>query len=212
MEVPRQQNDFDIPATKGPRARTRKLMLDVASQMMRDGASPSVSDVAEHAGVSRSTAYRYFPTRAVMVQAVVGETLGPILEWQSDKTDPVDRMTSLIQQTFPRIAENESTFRAALRLSLERQELSENETKDDDFTRGHRVELIERVLTPLNATCNAEELNQLSQALSMIFGIEALVVMKDFWGADSKTAESIATWAAQALIEATISKGGQKPQ
>ncbi len=184
-------------------------MLEVASQMMRDGASPSVSDVAEHAGVSRSTAYRYFPTRAVMVQAVVGENLGPILEWQSDAEDPVDRMRSLIEESFPRIAANEPTFRAALRLSLERQDQSENGVENNEFTRGHRVELLGRALAPLADKCEDADLKRLSQALSMIFGIEALVVMKDFWGDDSKSAESVATWAAQALIEATISQGGQ---
>lgn len=182
MVVPRQQNDSTSPVIKGPRARTLKLMLSVASEMMHNGDSPSVSDVAERAGVSRSTAYRYFPTRAEMLQAVVGETLGPILEWQSDADDPVDRMTSLIQQTFPRIADNEPTFRAALRLSLERQDQSEGGRETNGYTRGHRVKLLERVLSPMVDECDPAEIKQLSQALSMFFGIEALVVMKDFWG------------------------------
>jgi AcrR family transcriptional regulator len=211
MEVPRQQNDFEIPAAKGPRARTRKLMLDVASQMMRSGASPSVSEVAEQAGVSRSTAYRYFPTRAAMVQAVVGETLGPILEWQSDDTDPADRMASLIRETFPRISENESTFRAALRLSLEQHDAAEG-TDNKDFARGHRVELLDRVLAPLKNKCSPDEFKKLSQALSIIFGIENMIVLKDIWGADDKTTEEVAIWAARRLINATVSKGGKDQQ
>ena len=69
---------------RGPRARTRRLMLDTAIRLMQDGVTPSVSEAAEAAGVSRATAYRYFASQAALVQAVVDEGLGPILDWRSD--------------------------------------------------------------------------------------------------------------------------------
>ena len=59
-------------------------MLDTAMRLMQGGRMPSVSDVAEAAEVSRATAYRYFPSQAAMVQAVVDEALGPILDWRSE--------------------------------------------------------------------------------------------------------------------------------
>ena len=57
-------------------------------RLMQAGATPSVSEVAEAAEVSRATAYRYFPSQAALVQAVVDEGLGPILTWQSTSADP----------------------------------------------------------------------------------------------------------------------------
>ena len=80
------QFQAELPAeaaapTRGPVARTRALMVSTATEMMRRGQSPSVSAVAAAAGVSRSTAYRYFPTLAEMLRAVVAEALGPILDW-----------------------------------------------------------------------------------------------------------------------------------
>ncbi len=186
-------------------------MIDTASHLMRQGESPSVSEVAEVAGVSRSTAYRYFPTEAEMVQAVVGETLGPILAWQSDLDAPGDRVASLIQESFPRLSKNAATFRAALRLSLENQSgsgLDENKS----FARGHRIDLLKRALAPLADRCSEDELTRLSQALSMIFGIEGLIVLKDIWGLDGKAAEDVALWAANALVDAAIAdaKKGKK--
>ena len=62
----------------------KRHMLATAIRLMQDGFIPSVSDVAEAAEVSRATAYRYFPSQAAMVQAVVDEALGPILAWHSD--------------------------------------------------------------------------------------------------------------------------------
>lgn len=191
---------------KGPRARTRRLMVDAASHLMRQGGSPSVSEVAEFAGVSRSTAYRYFPTEAEMVQAVVGETLGPILAWQSDETDARERVASLIQESFPRLSKNAATFRAALRLSLESQSGVSGSQENKSFARGHRVELLNRALSPLEEICSEAEMARLSQALSMIFGIEGLVALKDICGLDGEAAEEVALWAAKALVSAAMAQ------
>jgi AcrR family transcriptional regulator len=182
-------------------------MLETASRMMRQGASPSVSEVAEFAGVSRSTAYRYFPTQAAMVQAVVSETLGPILAWQSDLTGACERVASLVQESFPRISKNAATFRAALRLSLENQSELSGPEENKSYARGHRVDLLDRALAPMRKTCSEAEVARLSQALSMIYGIEGLIVLKDIWGVEDKAAEDVALWAAKALVNAALAEG-----
>ena len=103
----------------GPRARTRKLMVTTASRLMQSGLTPSVSEVAEAAEVSRATAYRYFPNQAALVHAVVDEALGPILKWKGKTQDAEQRILDLFDKALPRISEFEATFKAALRLSLE---------------------------------------------------------------------------------------------
>ena len=93
------------------RARARgRLMLDTAIRLMQAGATPSVSEVAEAAGVSRATAYRYFPSQAAMVQAVVDEALGPILTGSRSRRTPAARIGELIDTALPRIDAFEATF------------------------------------------------------------------------------------------------------
>jgi AcrR family transcriptional regulator len=46
--------------------------------------------------VSRATAYRYFPSQAALIQAVVDEALGPVLDWTSDAKDPERRIADLV--------------------------------------------------------------------------------------------------------------------
>jgi AcrR family transcriptional regulator len=119
MAVSLTDSDADVSEERGARARTRKLMLETAIELMQQGFTPSVSDVAEAAQVSRATAYRYFPTQADLVHAVVNEALGPILSWSSDSTNAEERVDDLLTESMPRILEFEATFKAALKLSLE---------------------------------------------------------------------------------------------
>lgn len=192
------------PRPKGPRARTRRLMLETASRLMQAGAIPSVSEVAEAAEVSRATAYRYFPSQAALVEAVVDEALGPILDWRSPSGDAAGRVEDLFRTSLPRIEAYEATFKAALKLSLD--EWAERRAgappAAPPFRRGHRIVLLREALKPLAAELPPAEIDRLAQALSLIFGVEALVVLKDMWGLDGEQAARVATWAAAALVRA----------
>ncbi len=60
---------------KGTRKRTYVLLVTTALDLFEKGAMPSVSELALEAGVSRATAYRYFPTQTDLITAVVNESL-----------------------------------------------------------------------------------------------------------------------------------------
>ncbi len=195
-------------AERGPRARTRRLMLETATRLIQSGATPSVSEVAEAAEVSRATAYRYFPSQAALVQAVVDEGLGPILTWKSGSKDPRKRVSELFATSMPRIEEFEATFKAALKLSLDQWARRQAGTLGSEpaFTRGHRVDLIRDAIAPLAGNLPPRDFDRLAQALSLIFGVEVLIVLKDIWGLDSAGTMSVAQWAADALVRAAVAE------
>lgn len=208
-----------MPAPRGARARTRKLMLDTAIGLMQQGATPSVSDVAEAASVSRATAYRYFPSQSALVHAVVDEALGPILEWTSESEDAEERVNDLLSVTMPRIVEFEATFKAALKLSLEQWARTRAGTLGEEppFKRGHRVELLQAALSPLRHTLPPRQFQRLARALSLVYGLEVLVVLKDIWGVGDEETQEVSQWAATALIRAAVAQsaaagsGGVRP-
>lgn len=184
-------------------------MLDTAIRLMQAGVTPSITEVAEAAGVSRATAYRYFPSQAALVGAVVNEALGPILSWSSRSSDPARRVSQLIDAGLPRIDAFEATFKAALRLSLDQWARDHAGTLGEEpaFKRGHRVDLLRDALSPLEGAMPARKLNRLAQALSLVFGVEVLTVLKDIWGLDGREAQSVVKWAAQALVRAALEDG-----
>jgi len=198
------------PAERGPKARTRKLMLETAIALMQRGQTPSVSAVAEAAEVSRATAYRYFPSQAALVHAVVNEALGPILGWQSGETDPEARVRDLIESSLPRISEFEATFKAALKLSLEQWAERQAGTlgTEPPFKRGHRVELLQKAIAPLRGTLPEPQFQRLAQALSLTYGLEVLIVLRDIWGLAFDETREVALWAANALVRAALAEVG----
>lgn len=214
MDVSRQQaavnEDANEGTGRGPRARTKRLMLETATRLMEAGVTPSVSEVAEAAEVSRATAYRYFPSQAALVRAVVDEGLGPILTWRSDSTDAERRVVELFDTAMPRIEAFEATFKAALKLSLEQWAQRQAGTLGGEprFTRGHRIELLKDAIAPLKGRLPPQEFKRLAQALSLIFGVEVLIVLKDIWGLDSRRMRSVVQWAAAALVRATVAESG----
>lgn len=199
MEVPRQsdQKTDAPPQVRGAAARTRALMVATASAMMRQGLAPSVSEVAEAAGVSRSTAYRYFPTLADMLRAVVAEALGPILTWEPGRAPGEARLAEIYRLTFARLFEHEATFRASLRQSLEP---GAETPADRSLGRGHRRELLGRAVAGLGLPPAQER--RLVRALSLSFGVEAMIVLKDIWGLGEAEAADVALWAARAMLAA----------
>ncbi|HEY9011878.1 MAG TPA: TetR/AcrR family transcriptional regulator [Devosia sp.] len=208
MGVPFQHPELASEPERGPRARTRKLMLETAVALMQAGQTPSVSDVAEAAEVSRATAYRYFPSQAALVHAVVDAGLGPILKWDSDSEDAEARVRELLALSMPRIAEFEATFRASLKLALDQwaRRRAGMLGSEPAFTRGHRVEVLQRAITPLRKPLGEKRFKRLAQALSLAYGLETLLVLHDMWGLELDEAQEVAQWTAATLIRAAVAE------
>lgn len=196
---------------KGPRIRMKRLMLDTAIRLMQAGGSPSVSEVAEAAQVSRATAYRYFPSQAAMIQAAVDDALGPILDWRTESEDPQKRVAELFGFAYHRMQDYEATHRAALLLALDQWQRRRAGTLGEEprVVRGNRRSLLKSAAEPLTPKIGKEAAERVTQALSLLFGIEAIIILKDIWGLDAKGAEDVASWAASALIRQALVEAGE---
>ncbi len=206
-QAERQQGDAKKVKTEtGPRARTKRIMLDAAMRLMQDGMIPSVTDVAEEAQVSRATAYRYYPTQAALIQATVDEALEPILAWQSDSDDADQRMSELLTFLYPRMETYEASLKAALRLALDQwaRRRAGRMGEEAAMKRGNRIRLLASAIAPLKKSLGPRQFERLSQALSLSFGTEAFVVLKDIWGLDGRQAEEVALWTCHALIRSAV--------
>jgi AcrR family transcriptional regulator len=199
-------SEAPAPPERGVRASTFHLLLDTAMTLIRsEGHVPSVAEVALHAKVSRATAYRYFPSRSVLTTAVIDSSLGPVRSFSDDGLAGRERLHQLFKKTFPRFKEFEAQLRAAAQLSLEQWALERAGLLDEEpYRRGHRIGILEHALEPLAEDMPAAVRDRLHRALSVVYGIEPYVVLKDIWGLPDREVERIALWMADALVDAAL--------
>ena len=193
------------PRNNGAKARMLRLLLDAAGAMLCEGENPSVAEVAARAGVSRATAYRYFPTRSKLINAVVEDSLGPVRILASTTPDGRDRIRELFDRTFPRFKEYEPQLRAALLLSLDHaaQERA-GRLAEEPYRRGHRRKILSHAAAPLKGQIGRRRFDRLVRALSVVYGIEAYVVLRDIWGSSDREIQGIARWIADALVDSSL--------
>lgn len=204
-------SEAPIAPEKGVKAATFHLLLDTAMELIRSGGHiPTVAEVAVRSKVSRATAYRYFPSRSALVTAVIGWSLGPVRSLSSDNPDGRARVRELFTQTFPRFKEFEPQLRAAAQLSLEQWALERAGLLEEaPFRRGHRIRILEHALAPLPLPPALRQ--RLHRALSVVYGIEPFVILKDIWGLPDREVESIALWMADALIDTALREAQAAP-
>jgi AcrR family transcriptional regulator len=195
-----------VPPARGVKAATFKLLLDTAMALIQQtGHIPSVAEVALRSNVSRATAYRYFPSRSALVTTVIDASLGPVRQLAQDSRGGRERVRELFKSTFPRFKEFEPQLRAAAQLALEQWALEQaGLLQEQPYRRGHRVRILEHAIAPLAHELSAPVRDRLHRALSVIYGIEAYVILKDIWGTGDRELERTVLWMADALIDAAL--------
>lgn len=203
------------PPTRGVKAGTFRLLLDTAMAIIQQGGHiPSVAEVAVRSGVSRATAYRCFPSRSALVTAVIDSSLGPVRMLASDNPNGRERVHELFLETFPRFKEFEAQLRAAAQLSLEQWALERaGLLEEEPYRRGHRVRILDHAIAPLVPSLTPAMRKRLHHALSVVYGIEPYVILKDIWALPDREVERTALWMADALIDAALrqSEKGARP-
>jgi len=192
--------------------------LGAAVELLEQGQSPTVAEVADAALVSRATAYRYFPTQEYLLfEAALESTRSDIDRELAENTlpeDPETRLEMLIDALQGRVVDKEAAFRTMLRLSLE-QSLEEERHGGESSSRlrgGGRVRWIEKALAPVQGRLEEPDFRRLVAALSLCMGIEALVVLRDVCALESSEAEEVLRWAARTLLHSSLAEVHASPR
>lgn len=195
------------PERPGQRRRTRKAIVDAATALLARGVTPSVSDVAAAADVSRRTLYLYFPTfDQLLLDATVGAltqaAVDRALEPAPDGEDPEDRLERMVRALQHVPPEVERLGRALIRLTVDRREAASESAAP---LRGYRrIEWIESVLSPWRGRFDARRWRRLVAALAMVVGWEALIVQRDVCGLTAAEGEALSVWAAKTLLHGML--------
>ncbi|GAB1514000.1 TetR/AcrR family transcriptional regulator [Actinophytocola sp. KF-1] len=179
--------------------RTRDALVEAARELVEAGATPTVEQAADAAGVSRTTAYRYFPNQERLLLAAM-----PVIDRTSllDEDAPDDvaaRLDLVVTEQTTILRRWEPQLRAALRLSLEQ------ETRPA-LRRGRAIGWFEDALAPLAGTHPHVDRHRLAIAIRAGCGIESWVWLVDVAGVSREEAVTLMRESAQALLTAALSR------
>jgi AcrR family transcriptional regulator len=198
----------------GPRERTRRLLMQAARELLQSGKPLTVQALAEHAGVSRATAYRYFSSNDAVALHATLPIEHPLSDptWSNQSTsdptgDVVARVRKLVRVMGVWAFDHETELRTVFALSLQ------PDAKERGFARRPglgRYDWIATVLKELPDTVDDAARDRLAAALLPLFGADAVVWLTDVAGLEREAGIDLLAWMAGTLVEATLS--GTLPQ
>jgi AcrR family transcriptional regulator len=193
------------------RRRTRAALVEAAKKAVQRGETPTIESAATAAGISRATAYRYFTSQQALLLETSLDAVSTIPDPSLVDEGPVESRVDMAISFFVRMAYSHEPFmRTFLMLSMDHWLHTHMDGKDGHALRkGRRIPWLDRALVPLRELSPRQK-RRLRTALSMLCGVEAMVVTKDVCGCTAKEAEETSRWAAQAMLRAALEEAKRR--
>jgi AcrR family transcriptional regulator len=210
MAMPRQDTPHPGAGRVNQKLRTRGAIVAGAQRLLDQGDTPTVAAAAEEAMVSRTTAYRYFPTQeSLLLELSLTSGLPDIEELAAQPVD-ADGVEPRLLEVFERLNRqmlgDEELYRRALRTYLDMW-LAAHEAGDAEtptVREGRRTRWIAESVEPLRGRMPDDDLRRLEAALCLVVGVEAMLVMRDICRLEPDEAIAVSRWAAEALLHAGL--------
>jgi AcrR family transcriptional regulator len=189
---------YEAGGRTAQKRRTRDALVAAAEDLLAAGTALTVEAAAETAGISRTTAYRYFPNKRDLLLAAHPEVAATSMLPPETPADPATRLDAVVHQFTEMIKDTEPQQRAMLRLSLEP---DVPERAELPLRQGRAIAWITEALEELRHDLGDAGLRQLVLSIRAATGIEALVWLVDIGGLSSTEAVELMRWSAQALLQ-----------
>ena len=216
MPVPHRAPSIDHGRVNQKR-RTRAAIVEAAKELLDQGVTPTVAQAAEAAQVSRTTAYRYFPSQdSLLVEVALNVDVDDIeqaVASEVDEAGAAERAVDVLDSFNAHVFDAEAQYRTALRLYLD--VWLEAAGKGDEtpgVREGRRRRWYEDSLAPLRDGVAPDAWDRLITALCVLSGPEPMTVLRDVSQLDDEDGRAVLRWAAATLIRATLDEAGVRPR
>jgi AcrR family transcriptional regulator len=186
--------DYLESGRRRQKQRTRDQLIAAARELITAGDTPSVEDVAEAAGISRPTAYRYFASKTELLAAAYPETTAMSVLPEPPPSALDERVAAVANFVIGRVQEAEPQQRAMLRLSL-------GEVPHElPLRQGRVIRWFVEALAPMADSIGDGSVHQLALALRAVCGIETRVWLSDVAGLTPAGVSALQRWMVDALV------------
>lgn len=189
------KNKYVDSGRKNQKLETREKILVSAQYFLNKGLKFNLEEVANKTGISRATIYRYFSNAEILATeaGLAINTKSPEEIYGNLKDKKFNEKILGIQDYYNTHALNhENTFRKYLSIVITSSPL--------EFKRGARRNRTLRLALE-NASLNPKEKEDLSNLLTILMGIEPLIVSKDVSGLDNSEFLELMKWGMNLLLK-----------
>ena len=194
---------YELTGRTRQKQRTRDALVAATRALLAQGATPTVEESADASGISRTTAYRYFPNQRTLLLAAMPEIDRASMLDASAPMDVATRLDLVITAQTKILRDWEPQLRAALRLSLE-PDAATLPSERSVLRQGRAIGWITDALEPLATTHPHIDRRRLAIAIRAACGIEALVWLTDVAQLSRRDASALMRSSAQALLNAAL--------
>jgi len=184
--------------------RTRAELLASARRLMGQGKELTLARVAKDTNISRATVYRYFSDPAVLAaESSLDFQVTPTAELLDGIVDTRERVHSVASYYTAISREHEGFFRQFLAKTMQ----AWQKKTDAELRGGRRIAAFTEALDPVQGIMSAKEIEDLAYRLSMLTGIEQVIIQKDILRVDDATADELLSGTVDALLNQYLKTG-----
>ncbi|UII20496.1 TetR/AcrR family transcriptional regulator [Fulvivirga ligni] len=188
------KNDFLDKGRVNQKLGTRDNILAAAQHFLKVGKEFTLDDIAGYAGISRATVYRYYSN----VDELAGEaglaikTKTPEALYESNKDRKVSEAVLEVQDYYNNLAlEHENAFRKYLAVAI---------ASTSKLKRGaRRVKTLQMILK--DSKIDKTEKENLIHLLTILMGMEPIIVTKDVCGLDNEQSKDLLKWGMEKILK-----------
>ena len=184
--------------------RTRGALMQAARELLQAGRQPSLQEVADQANISRATTYRYYSSIEPLLQEAVLDGIAAEVESlqlagaAAGHSRIEDRVEAVVTAILDMVLANEALFRTYLRGVV---------AGEDRQPRGaRRMRWLMDAYGDDRPRLPPRLADRLTQALSLLTGIETVVVARDVCGLDAEQTRDLVQWTARAILRSALAE------
>lgn len=205
---------FDENNLSPVRRRTLERLTSAALKLYQQNTFPTADEITREAEYAKVTLKTYFSTHSEFVEYVVKRVIGsfdkPVMGNNAE-----ENVAMLLSWGYGELYSHEALMRDALRISQQRwQEVQSRdvepsaveqvETSNSLLKKSNRKEALTAALTPLEEQLPQEKMQKLIMLMSVLYGTEAMTVLKDTFGLGQDEIIDLTTWGAKSLIRQAL--------
>ena len=191
------KNEHLQSGRKNQKQETRKKILSAAQQLLQAAKELTMEDIAEKAGISRATIYRYYAnidalSTELLLQLNVPDPSALMEQYQHSSTQ--EALLGMQKAYLKFVLDNENTSRKFLAAVLS--------SSNPKLQRGqNRISAVRNYFDSNTSELDPKTKNKLIHIAVVLMGIESIIATKDVCDLDDPTATETLSWGLQMILK-----------